>query len=118
MKEMLLIYLVMQADGIQFVLVFPAMISSIVLMFVTIAAYVPEGSPGLRPHVKKFAPFIALLVIVAVLFPGSKTITAMLAGHAVVQAARTETAGRIAGKSVAIIEGILDKANQKLSEKE
>lgn len=61
-------------------------------------------------RLKKLGAWLAVVAVVMVIIPSKKDVVLILAGTAVIEAARTDTAQRIAGKSVRVIEGLLDKA--------
>lgn len=108
MNEIFWLYLLTRLDGIQCLLT----------LFLTIGGcaygafifvWVCEGTPAKYKHI---APLWKVLAVAAVLLgftPSRNDAMFILAGTGVIEAAKTDTAQRIAGKSVDVVEKYLDE---------
>lgn len=109
MNDTFLLYVLTRLDGIGFVLTVFSMVGVVCLLAYMMYACVEENksvSDAAGPYWKP----IALCTIMALLVPSKDDAIFILAGTGVIEAAKTDSAKRIAGKSVEVIEKYLDSA--------
>ena len=109
MNETFLLYVLTRLNGIGFVLTFFSLTGVVCLLAYMAYACIEENksvSDTAGPYWKP----LALCVILALLVPSKNDAIFILAGTGVIEAAKTDSAKRIAGKSVEVIGKYLDSA--------
>ena len=75
-----------------------------------------EGTPAKYKGLVPLWKVLAVVAVLGVLIPTRKDVAFILAGTGVIEAAKTDTAQRIAGKSVSVVEKYLDELLKKEEE--
>lgn len=109
MNETFLLYALTRLNGIGFVLTFFSLIGVGVLLTHIICTCIVKEELSLKVAGPYWKP-LALCVVMALLVPSKDDAIFIIAGTGVIEAAKTDSAKRIAGKSVAVIEKYLDSA--------
>lgn len=106
--DVFLLYLWTRLDALQTV----AFGAALCLAMAIFAILMSEGdvleSDGGKKWVKRFVIVGFVGIFAVVIIPSKKDAALMLAGYSVIEIARSETAGRLASKSVQLIEQTLD----------
>lgn len=118
--ELFWLYLILKLDAMQSTLVFILVIATLALIFWTIGALCTQD----ECREKNRIPFIKLRYwvcyvmggIILTLMPTSKDATILAAGYGILEVTKTDTAKRLASKSVDLIEQFLEKHAQKIME--
>lgn len=113
--ELFLLYLFTRIDSL-FVLLLITTIcfagAALVVVLAGIDAW-EEHKKKLRKLFKKLVIATAVLALITTMLPRQKDIALIVAGWGVLEVAKSETAGRLASKSVGVIEKALDEYLQK-----
>ena len=114
MHEMIWLYLLTSLDGIICLAWMTLVIGGVCWVFYLMATHDSflfakgEGEEK-RARVWPYWKLFATCVVILVLVPDQKQATFILAGTGVIEAAKSDTAKRIAGKSVDVVEKYLDE---------
>lgn len=112
--DIFLLYLFTRLDAFIFLLLFGAGMGGVVVLACAIGLddtwdhLKPERKTALRAWRTRGIVIASVFLLFAALVPTQKDAALILAGSAVIDVAKSETAGRLASKSVQLIEQTLD----------
>ena len=115
-SEIVLLYLFTRLDGIKEFGVAGLVITGFTFVIATIGTFMmdPDREYEKREHercktiAEKAKWWLISFILVVVFVPSQKAAMFIVAGTGVIEAAKTDTAQRIAGKSVSVVEKYLD----------
>lgn len=115
MNDTTMLYLVTTLDRLQGVLFAVLLLCGLALLFLCIKYmvdddYDPEEKlAGQRKAIRRLATCMAIAGIAIVFVPSKGDVLLILAGSEVLKAARSDTASRLTGKSVELLESMIDE---------
>jgi hypothetical protein len=107
-SEIFWLYLLTRLDGISCLLGI-TLVLGLCAYGAFILVWTCEGTPAKYKGIVPLWKVLAIVAVLGVLVPTKKDVAFILAGTGVLEAAKTYTAQRIAGKSVTVVEKYLDE---------
>ena len=112
MNEFFFLYLLTRLNGVLFMAGATVLCFGVAFLFGFISwttEYGQEYKDSILATVMNKSYILIMAILVIVLVPNQKEAAFIIAGTGVIEAARTDTAQRLAGKSVQVVEQYLDE---------
>lgn len=105
--ELFLLYLFLKLDAIQYTAIFVFICFSVIAFCQAMNWYM-DGVEWCRKWYPRWVVLTIIAGFIAISLPSTKQVGVLLAGWGVLEVVKSETAGRLASKSVQLIEQQLD----------